>query len=78
MIYLFIYLGMVSYGERYAKTIYAVSKTMGDIPKMEGPQLEEVARQLNEITPIEKLPERRAWRDACLTQLAQLKKKMGS
>jgi len=70
--------GMVSYGERYAKTIYAVSKTMGPIPKMEGPQLLEVARQLEEMTPIEKLPERRAWRDACLTQLAQLKKKMGS
>lgn len=68
--------GMLNYCERYSKTIYAVSETMGPIPKMTGPQAEEVSRQLGEMVAIEKLPERRAWRDACLTKLSQLKKEM--
>ncbi|KAL0281557.1 UNVERIFIED_CONTAM: hypothetical protein PYX00_002504 [Menopon gallinae] len=70
--------GMMNYAERYSKTIYAVSKTMGDVPRMEGPVLMEIAKQLNEMTPIDNLPQRRAWRDACLTQLSQLKKKMAN
>lgn len=68
--------GMLNYCERYSKTIYAVSETMGPIPKMTGPQAEEVSKQLNEMVAIEKLPERRAWRDACLTKLSQLKNEM--
>uniref|UniRef100_U5EV34 L-gulonate 3-dehydrogenase n=1 Tax=Corethrella appendiculata TaxID=1370023 RepID=U5EV34_9DIPT len=66
--------GMLSYCDRYSKTIYAVSETMGPIPKMEGKQAEQVAKELGEMCPIDKLPERRAWRDACLTKLSQLKK----
>ncbi|GAB0099687.1 3-hydroxyacyl-CoA dehydrogenase [Sergentomyia squamirostris] len=69
--------GMRSYCDRYSKTIFAVSETMGPIPKMEGPQAEEVARQLEEMCPIDKLPERRAWRDECLTKLSILKKQQG-
>lgn len=70
--------GMENYCERYAKTIYAVSETMGPTPKMEGPQMKEVAKQLGQMCPIEKLPERRAWRDASLTKLSQLKKEQGN
>lgn len=70
--------GMASYCERYAKSIYAVSETMGATPRMEGAVAERVAEQLNAMCPVERLPERRAWRDACLTRLAQLKKEMGN
>lgn len=49
---------------------------MGPTPKMEGAAALEIARQLEQICPIEKLKERRAWRDACLTKLSQLKKEM--
>lgn len=66
--------GMLSYCDRYSKTIYAVSQTMGPTPKMEGPMAQQVAKELEEMVPLDKLPERRAWRDACLTKLAQLKK----
>ncbi|ETN63214.1 3-hydroxyacyl-coa dehyrogenase [Anopheles darlingi] len=66
--------GMLNYCERYSNTIYAVSETMGPTPRMEGKVAEQVAKELEEMVPIEKLPERRAWRDACLTKLAQLKK----
>lgn len=68
--------GMASYCERYSKTIYAVSETMGPTPKMEGAQAEVVAQQLGEMCPIEKLPERRNWRDTCLMKLSQLKREM--
>jgi len=70
--------GMASYCDRYGKTIYEVSKTMGPTPRMEGPDAEEIFKQLEEMCSIEKLPERRAWRDACLTKLSQLKKEMGN
>lgn len=51
---------------------------MKEVQKMEGPTLLNAANQLNKITPLEKLQEKRAWRDSCLLQLAQLKKKMRS
>ena len=70
--------GMLSYCDRYSKTIYAVSETMGPTPKMEGEMAKKVAKELEEMTPIDKLPDRRAWRDACLTKLSQLKKETGN
>uniref|UniRef100_A0AAG5DH63 L-gulonate 3-dehydrogenase n=1 Tax=Anopheles atroparvus TaxID=41427 RepID=A0AAG5DH63_ANOAO len=66
--------GMLNYCERYSNTIFSVSATMGPTPRMEGKVAEQVAKELEEMVPIDKLPERRAWRDACLTKLAQLKK----
>lgn len=49
---------------------------MGPTPKMEGAAAAEISVQLNAICPIEKLPERRAWRDVCLMKLSQLKREM--
>lgn len=70
--------GMLNYCERYSKTINAVSHTMGPIPKMEGKQAEIVSKQLNDMVPIDKLQERRAWRDNCLMKLSQLKNEMNA
>lgn len=70
--------GMQNYSERYSKTMYAVSMTMGETPLMAGPQATVVHEQLCQMTPVEKLPERRAWRDRCLTALAKLKKELSS
>lgn len=69
--------GFISYCERYSKTIHAVSETMGPTPKMEGPMMEKIAKQLEEMCPLEDLEKRRAWRDSCLTQLSQMKKNVG-
>lgn len=41
---------------------------------MTGADAEKISKQLEEICPLDKLAERRAWRDVCLTKLAQLKK----
>lgn len=70
--------GMESYCDRYSKTIYDVSVTSGPVPKFEGPLVKEMNTQLCAKVPIEKLPERRAWRDACLTKLSVLKKDMNN
>ncbi|XP_048484868.1 lambda-crystallin [Plutella xylostella] len=69
--------GMKSYIERYGETIYKVSTTMGEIPRMtQSKSAASICEQLNKMVPIDRLPERRAWRDACLTRLAMLKKEM--
>jgi len=70
--------GMESYCDRYSQTIYDVSVTSGPVPKFEGPLVKEINEQLCAKVPIEKLPERRAWRDACLTKLSTLKKEMNN
>ncbi|XP_037932321.1 lambda-crystallin homolog [Teleopsis dalmanni] len=68
--------GMTNYFERYSKTIYAVSETMGPTPKMEGATAVEVAKQCEAMVPLNKLNERRTYRDNCLTQLSILKSKL--
>ncbi|XP_036319631.1 lambda-crystallin homolog [Rhagoletis pomonella] len=68
--------GMTNYFERYTNTMYAVSQTMGPTPKMEGPTAVEIAKQLEAMVPLDKLQERRNYRDNCLTQLSILKKKL--
>lgn len=51
-----------------------VSQTFGETPRMVGPTADEIAKQLEEMCSLDKLAERRAWRDSCLTKLSQLKK----
>ncbi|RZF44875.1 hypothetical protein LSTR_LSTR004500 [Laodelphax striatellus] len=70
--------GMENYCQRYSKTIYSTSMSFQPVPKMEGDVMKEVSRQLNEMTPLDQLPARRAWRDNCLTQLSQLKRDLDS
>ncbi|KAL1492597.1 hypothetical protein ABEB36_010836 [Hypothenemus hampei] len=68
--------GFVKYCESYSKTIYAVSKEFKPTPKFEGPKVFDIAKQLEDDVPLEKLQARRIWRDKCLTKLSQLKKEM--
>jgi L-gulonate 3-dehydrogenase len=68
--------GMKEYFEKYARGIYEVSKDFKPIPKMEGPVAQEIIDYWHTKIPIDKLPERRIWRDQRLTALAQLKAKM--
>ncbi|KAL7744400.1 hypothetical protein ACLKA6_001787 [Drosophila palustris] len=70
--------GMANYFERYSKTIHAVSETMGPTPKMEGPMAKEISNQLNDMVPLDKLVERRTYRDNCLTHLSILKSKLNN
>lgn len=53
-----------------------VSQTFGDTPRMIGPTAKMIANQLEEMCPLDKLAERRSWRDNCLIKLSQLKKNL--
>ncbi|CAG9784988.1 unnamed protein product [Diatraea saccharalis] len=69
--------GMKSYIERYGDTIYSVSNSFGPNPRMtQSKSADTICEQLNQMVPLDRLQERRAWRDACLTRLALLKKEM--
>ncbi|KAK0182867.1 hypothetical protein PV327_000956 [Microctonus hyperodae] len=68
--------GMKKYCETYNKSIYDVSMTFGPTPKFIGPAAENISKQLEEICPLNKLQEKRAWRDLALTKLSILKKEL--
>jgi len=68
--------GMENYCQRYGETIYNVSQTLGAVTRFEGASLENVDRQLCEMIPVERLAERRDWRNARLAALAKLKQDM--
>ena len=68
--------GMKKYCESYNKSIYDTSMTFGPTPKFVGEMADQISNQLNQICPLDKLQERRAWRDLALTKLSGLKKEM--
>ncbi|CAH0407820.1 unnamed protein product [Chilo suppressalis] len=69
--------GMKNYIERYGNTIYNVSSKFGPNPQMtQSTSADSICEQLNEMVPLDRLQERRGWRDACLTRLSLLKKEM--
>ncbi|XP_018897308.1 lambda-crystallin homolog [Bemisia tabaci] len=70
--------GFSNYSQRYADSMFAVCQTFKPIPKLEGEQAEQIAKELERSIPIGHLPEKRLWRDNCLTKLAQLKKQIKS
>lgn len=68
--------GMKKYCETYKNSMYNVSMTFGPVPKFEGEVAEKISNELNEMCPLDKLQERRAWRDEALTKLSLLKKEL--
>ncbi|GBM86196.1 Lambda-crystallin [Araneus ventricosus] len=66
--------GMLDYCNRYGQGIHKVSETFGPNPRMEGELAEKVHEEICKISPLEKLAERRQWRDARLTALAHMKR----
>ena len=68
---------MKKYCESYCNSIYDTSITSGPTPRFEGPTAEEISNQLNDICPLDKLQERRSWRDLALLKLSLLKREMG-
>ncbi|XP_064628007.1 lambda-crystallin-like [Lineus longissimus] len=68
--------GMENYCERYWQSIHSVSNTFGPVPKMtpENVVNTTIHPQLCDMVPMEKMIERRKWRDDSLARLAKLKK----
>jgi len=66
--------GMREYAEKYNRGYLNVCSTMGPAPSWDGEVLEKISAQLEAKVPVEKLQERRKWRDQRLAGLAKLKK----
>ncbi|XP_034478331.1 lambda-crystallin homolog [Drosophila innubila] len=68
--------GVSDYIQRFGGEIATVSASYGATPDMcgEGETLAEIARQCEELVPLEALPQRRATRDEFLTRLSTLKR----
>ncbi|XP_064622565.1 lambda-crystallin homolog [Lineus longissimus] len=68
--------GMENYCERYWQSIHSVSNTFGPVPKMTPDNVVNttIHPQLCDMVPMEKMIERRKWRDDSLARLAKLKK----
>ena len=71
-------LGMKNYCERYGETIHKISEGFGPVEKWGGETGERINRDMEAMIPVDKLVERRRWRDARLAALATLKKKIAS
>ena len=72
----FLIIGMKDYCERYGETIYQTVQNFGPNPKWHGEVFDKISADLEKIIPLDKLTERRQWRDNRLISLAKLKKDM--
>lgn len=68
--------GIVNYCDRYAAGALKVSETFQPPPLYDIPTAEKLNEYFSEHIPLEKLEERRKWRDECLAKLAKLKKEI--
>lgn len=70
--------GVADYFQRFGGEIAAVSATYGPTPDMRGEKetLDEIARQCEQLVPLQALEQRRAARDEFLTRLSTLKRQL--
>eukprot|EP00057_Strongylocentrotus_purpuratus_P022485 XP_011676959.1 PREDICTED: lambda-crystallin [Strongylocentrotus purpuratus] len=66
--------GMQSYMERYTQSIQHVLGNFGPTPTFTGSGLERIIKEMDAKIPLDKLEERRQWRDTRLAALAKLKR----
>uniref|UniRef100_A0A6G1SDY1 Lambda-crystallin n=1 Tax=Aceria tosichella TaxID=561515 RepID=A0A6G1SDY1_9ACAR len=70
--------GLGDYFARYSDGIYNVSKDCQPLLRLQGEAAQLIADTMTHEVPIDKLPEKRKWRDECLTELAKLKDRLGN
>ncbi|GFO12300.1 lambda-crystallin-like protein [Plakobranchus ocellatus] len=69
--------GIVDYCKRYAQGAYNVCSTFKPPPILyDVPTAEQMLQEIQKTIPVEKVPERRRWRDERLSALAALKKRI--
>ncbi|XP_062574660.1 lambda-crystallin-like isoform X2 [Saccostrea cucullata] len=68
--------GLLVFGDLYRETLYRVQCSFGPPKKMEGPTLEKIHNEIAARIPLDKLYERRKWRDIRLAHLQKLKNEL--
>lgn len=70
--------GLGDYLDRYAQGIYNVSSDCVPLRKIEGEAAQQIVDAMTHEVPLDKLADKRAWRDQCLIELAKIKDQVGS
>ena len=70
--------GIEDYCKRYGDNIVTVCETQTPPRPLNGSVLDSVKESMEKLVPLEKLDERRKWRDDRLASLALLMKNLGS
>lgn len=70
--------GMGEYLQRYSEGIYNVSKDCQPLLRIQGEAAQLIVDVMTHVVPLDKLDEKRAWRDKCLGELAKTKEKLGT
>ncbi|BES94387.1 3-hydroxyacyl-CoA dehydrogenase, NAD Hypothetical protein domain [Nesidiocoris tenuis] len=68
--------GMEAYYHHYRESMWNTIQQFDPAEKFEGPTADDIVKQLTEKIPLDKLADKRRWRDNCLTQLSILKNKL--
>lgn len=69
--------GVESYFDRYSHMIHTVASDEGPpADPTDKEKMQDIFKQMNEILPIDEIPERRKWRDERIAALSELKRKM--
>lgn len=69
--------GMADYLNKYSEGIYNVNKDCQPLLRLEGEAAQQVVDTMIHEVPIDKLDEKRAWRDRCLIELTRIKETLG-
>lgn len=69
--------GMADYMARYGEGVNNVNKECQPLLLIEGKSVNDIADSMNKQVPIDKLNEKRLWRDECLTRLSGIKSALG-
>lgn len=69
--------GLDDYLNRYNEGIYNVSKECQPLLKIEGQTADKIIESMHKLVPLEKLEEKRVWRDKCLLELLKIKDNFG-
>jgi len=69
--------GILNYCDRYGESIDRIVNDFGPPPQMSGSTAERISAELTALVPVDKLEERRRWRDERLAELARLKRSLG-
>lgn len=68
--------GLGDYFERYVEGIYDVGLDCQPLLRIEGEAAQQIVDTMIHEVPVEKLNDKRAWRDRCLIELAKIKDKL--
>ena len=71
--------GVSDYLDRYGNGIYnCLVENHGPVQKIEGEAAQQIVDAMTFEVPLDKLAEKRAWRDKCLSELARVKENLGN